>query len=488
MELKTYILLLLGLPLITAILARVLKNDNLRNNIVVLNAGLLFICVLKLFSYEGAQVEFFKIFDAVPIAFSIDKLTLIFLSIASFLYLVTSLYAIGYLDETKDKNKPRFTSFFAIAISATMGLATSDNLLTLFLFYEILTLSTFPLVAHTESRNALKSGRVYLGFLLGTSIFLFLPAIIYTYILAGDLTFVSGGLLNGKLDANSAGILVALFFFGIGKLALIPIHKWLPAAMVAPTPVSALLHAVAVVKAGAFTIIKIAIFVIGYENISEILFYNFWAGEWIVYVCCASILLASYFALKQDNLKLRLAFSTVSQLSYIALGAALFSKAGLIAAIFHIIAHAFSKITLFFSAGYIYAITGKTKVSELSGLAKKMPTISIAFSIAALSMIGIPPLVGFVTKYYLISGAFEYGGTYTATYFVLATLIASTLLNCSYFLPIIFNFYYGESDNSRKALPSNNLMLVPIIICATASVLLFFVSTPILEFIEGIFN
>jgi multicomponent Na+:H+ antiporter subunit D len=295
------------------------------------------------------------------------------------------------------------------------------------------------LIGHTGTKEARNSGRVYLGILMGTSVCFLLPAIVMTYHAAGTLDFVSGGVLPEELTPAFIAILLALFVFGIGKAAVMPFHRWLPAAMVAPTPVSALLHAVAVVKAGVFSIVKVMVYIFGYERLVFQHDFVGWSVEWLTYIACFTIISASVVALYQDSLKKRLAYSTIGQLSYVVLAASTFSPIAMVAAIFHIVAHAFSKITLFFAAGAIYTASGKKYISQLDGIARQMPWTMTAFAVGALSMIAVPPTVGFVSKWYMFVGAFS-----NANYLVIATLVISTILNAMYFLPIVFRAFFKK--------------------------------------------
>ena len=313
----------------------------------------------------------------------------------------------------------------------TIGVAFSANLFTMFLFYEGLTLITYPLVAHKDTPEAKGGARKYAIYLLGTAKAFLVAAIILTYNLAGTLEFSKSGIFPAMVQSSHPTLLYlifVLFLFGFAKCAIMPFHSWLPAAMVAPTPVSALLHAVAVVKTGVFTILRIVLFIFGTDLMREI-------GVDIFAITFASltIIIASLIAISRDNLKARLAFSTISQLSYIILGAALLTPSALIGGIIHITNHAFSKITLFFCAGSIYVSSHKTKISQLNGIGKKMPWTMAAFTIATLSMIGIPPVSGFITKWYLVIGSME-----RHSVAVLAVLVASSFLNALYFIPIIY--------------------------------------------------
>jgi multicomponent Na+:H+ antiporter subunit D len=370
-----------------------------------------------------------------------------------------------------EQNRTRFFAAFAVSIAATMGIAFSANLFTLFLFYELLTLSTYPLVTHAGTRAAKRGGRVYLGILLTTSIGFFLLGILVTWSLTGRVDFQPGGILSGKIDPAWAGLLYALFLFGVGKAAVMPFHRWLPAAMVAPTPVSALLHAVAVVKAGVFTILKVTIYVFG----SDFILSNDVTGG-LIWVAAATILLASMVAMTKDNLKARLAYSTVSQLSYIVLGAMLASKAGLIGASMHIAMHAFAKISLFFAAGAIMVASHKKRVSELNGLGRAMPITFTVFLIGTLSIIGLPPFGGMWSKWYLGLGAVE-----TTQLLLLAVLMISSLLNIIYLVPIPIRAFFSKPDSGEhytEMAEAPKPMLLAMAVTASTCIILFFYPDP----------
>jgi len=375
------------------------------------------------------------------LAFALEPLGMIFAALASMLWIVNSVYSIGYMRGNQEKHQTRFYICFAIALAATMGIAFAGNLLTLFLCYEILTLSTYPLVAHKGDAKTVAAARVYLGILLLTSIGLLLPALIWTWQVAGTLDFTAGGILAGRLGGPAIGLLLGLYAFGIGKAALMPVHRWLPSAMVAPTPVSALLHAVAVVKAGVFTLTKVVVYIFGLDLLNATP-----SADWLLYIASFTIIAASIIALQQQNLKRLLAYSTVGQLSYVVLAAAILAPISLIGAALHVLAHAFGKITLFFAAGSIYTASKKTELPQLDGIGWRMPWTMAAFSIGALSMIGVPPTAGFISKWYILSGAFQ-----TANLVAIGTLIASTLLNAAYFLPILYRAWFRSEAPDAKA-------------------------------------
>ncbi|MEL7127962.1 MAG: proton-conducting transporter membrane subunit [Pseudomonadota bacterium] len=427
----TMILMILCLPLITAAVIFVLDAvPDLREGATLLGAASLFGAVVLLVSnmQAGAQPEL-VLGEAAPglvFAFKLEPLGALFALVASGLWILNSLYSIGYMRGNRERNQTRFYICFAIALFGAMGVALAGNLFTLFVFYEVLTLSTYPLVAHKGDANAQRGARIYLMTLLGTSIGLFLVGVVWTSTLGGSLDFVPGGLLAGKISPTEASLLLLLFAFGIGKAALMPFHFWLPNAMVAPTPVSALLHAVAVVKAGVFTIMKVAIYIFGAELLQEAP-----ATDWVLAIACITIIVSSLVAMTKDNLKARLAYSTIGQLAYVTAGAMLAVEAGFLGGSLQIAAHAMGKITLFMCAGAIYVATGLTDISDMRGLGKRMPWVFGAFFVASLSIIGIPPLAGSWPKFQLFLGAVGAEQGYVAW-----VLLISSLLNIAYLLPI----------------------------------------------------
>jgi multicomponent Na+:H+ antiporter subunit D len=413
-----------------------------------------------------------EVMPGLAIAFRVEPLGMLFAALASGLWIVNSVYSIGYMRGNREQNQTRFFTCFALALSATMGVAFAGNLFTLFLFYEMLTLSTYPLVAHKGDAATVRSARVYLGVLLCTSIGLLLPAIIWTYIAAGSGDFVSGGILQGSIAEPAVGLLLGLYVFGIGKAAVMPVHRWLPAAMVAPTPVSALLHAVAVVKAGVFAITKIIVYIFGVE----FLFATPGTG-WLLYVAAFTIIAASLVALGQQNLKRLLAYSTIAQLSYVVMAAAILKPLAEMGAAIHMVAHAFGKITLFFAAGAIYVASKKTEVAQLRGIGRRMPWTMTAFSIGALSMIGVPPTAGFVSKWYILAGAFQ-----AQNLVAIFTIIASTALNAAYFLPILYLAWFSREPDGA---PEHGEAPFPAVLALTVTALLtlafFLFNGPVIE-------
>jgi multicomponent Na+:H+ antiporter subunit D len=427
---------------------------NVRETITLLGAALLCAQVWSLAGDEGAvnmlgesdRWQAFTVIPGLTFALQLDALGLLFALVASTLWLVTSIYAIGYMRGHGETHQTRFYAAFAVAISATMGVAMADNLFTLFVCYEILTLSTYPLVTHSGTEEARRGGRVYLGVLLTTSIGLQFVAIVGIWLVAGTLDFTPGGVFTHTTSDGLLVLFLVLYLFGTGKAALMPVHRWLPAAMVAPTPVSALLHAVAVVKAGVFTVLKFISFIVGTDFLNRAETASSTMIEWLlqglVYLAVASLLLASVQALRQDNLKRRLAYSTISQLAYIVLAGLLANTQSLVGGAMHIATHACGKIVLFFAAGAILVASHKTRVSELQGLGRKMPVTFGCFFLASLSVIGFPMFAGFWSKWYLAYGAVA-GGQWLA----LSALLISSLLTIAYLLPVALRgFFSVESE------------------------------------------
>ena len=455
------------------------KNPNLRESWSIIAGVLKLLIVLSMiptvvYDYQIIEYSLFSLLPGIEIAFRVDAFGLLFAIGASILWIATSFYSIGYMRSTNENSQTRYYTCFAVSLSMTIGVAFSANLFTMFLFYEGLTLITYPLVAHKETPEAKKGARKYVIYLLGAAKAFIVAGIILTYNLAGTLEFSKSGIFPTLVQSahpNLLYLIFTLFLFGFAKCAIMPFHSWLPAAMVAPTPVSALLHAVAVVKTGVFTVLRVVLFIFGADLMMEI-------GVDVFAITFASltIIIASLMALSRDNLKARLAFSTISQLSYIILGAVLLTPSAMIGGIIHITNHAFSKITLFFCAGSIYVSTHKTEVSQLNGIGKKMPWTMTAFTIATLSMIGVPPASGFITKWYLVIGSLE-----RHSMAVLAVLLASSFLNAAYFIPIVYKAFFKTEDSEiTQELKSHEnavikeipFMVVPLTLTAIVSVVL----------------
>ncbi|WP_170763344.1 proton-conducting transporter membrane subunit [Ruegeria lacuscaerulensis] len=409
------------------------------------------------------ELVLFEILPGVDFAFRVDALGMVFATISSLLWIFASIYTIGYMRSLGEHAQTRFYICFAASLAAAVGGAFAANLFTLVIFYEVLSLVTYPLVYHHEDDEAWEGSRKYLVYLMGASKSALLAAIALTYHLAGTLDFVPGGLLAG---VETAPVLLTVvyfcYLFGFAKASLMPLHAWLPAAMVAPTPVSALLHAVAVVKMGVFCVLRVVFDVFGTGLMDAL-------GLAIAtaYLASFTILTASIYALTRDDLKARLAYSTVSQLSYIILGAVLFSPVAMVGGIIHIAAHAFSKITLFFCAGSIFCATGKRKISEMGGIGRQLPWTMAAFFVGSLGMIGVPPAGGFVSKWYLAWGSVE-GGQFV----FLVVLLVSSILNAAYFLPVSYIAFFGKETDGDSRVREIPLVTVPLVATGILSLLM----------------
>jgi len=460
------------LGVVGIVLAR--RSPNVREGVSLTTALVNFVLVLWIHrQFEAGQQVGSTLVEIVPglaLGFRVDALGILFALIASGLWIVNTLYSIGYMRAHDEHKQTRFYSCFAIAIAACMGAAFSSSLFSLFAFYELLTICTYPLVIHAETDEAKAGARRYLTYLLGASTLFLLPALFLIWHAGGSaptLEFAEGGLLaNSAAPSATLCLAFVLCVAGMAKCGIMPLHSWLPAAMVAPTPVSALLHAVAVVKMGVFGVSRIVFHVFGTNLLADLGIHQV-----LVWGACFTIITASLVALAQDNLKRRLAYSTISQLSYVLLGLALLTPAAGMAGVLHIGMHAFSKITLFFAAGAIYVALHKTKVSELDGVGRRMPITMTAFTIGALSMIGLPPAACLVSKWYLVQGAVD-GGWWA----VLVVIVISALLNAAYFLPIVWRAFFrapaGDESARRKEAPWP--CVVALSVTALMTILLFF--------------
>jgi multicomponent Na+:H+ antiporter subunit D len=448
------------------------KEENVREGISCVSSLILFGIVLSLIPdiIEGRTLYYrlFTILPGLTITLRADAMSMIFAIVASSLWTIAVFYSMGYMRGLKEHAQTRFNACFALAIFGAIGVAFSDNLFTLYLFYEIVSICTYPLVAHHQDKEGYDGARKYIIYLTTTAKAFLLPAMILIYVLTGTLDFTTDiryGIFGPDLDKWLVIMLYVFCLFGFAKNGIMPFHHWLPGAMVAPTPVSALLHAVAVVKVGVFCTTRVMLYTFGLDTMTLL---NL--GIPTAYFVGFTVLAASIIALSKDNLKSRLAYSTVSQLSYIIMGVALLTEAGIQGGLIHIVNHAFAKITLFFCAGAIYVAAHKKNISEMEGLGKIMPFTFGAFAIASLSMIGAPPVGGFVTKWSLLMGSIQ-----AHQIGILLILIASTILNAAYFAPVTYKAFFGkrpknEPYNGIKEAPLS--MLIPILIACTISVLL----------------
>lgn len=463
------------IPIVIVIVTSVLimvtgKKPNLREGCSIAGSILTFVSVAAMVPiiFQGHRIVYTlsSIAPGISLNFRVDALSLVFGIISSFLWIFATFYNIGYMRSLEEHAQTRYYTCFAIAILGAQGVSYSGSLFSLYLFYEIITIFTYPLVAHHQDEEGYAGAKKYIVYLMGTSKGLLLPATVLTYVLTGTLDFadnITSGIFSQGSDGVWITVTYGLFIFGFAKAAIMPLHNWLPSAMVAPTPVSALLHAVAVVKAGVFCISRVMLSVFGLELLQGL---NL--GLYTAYLVSFTILVASIIALTKDDLKARLAYSTVSQLSYIVLGVALLDPNGVLGGIIHIANHGFSKITLFFCAGAIFVATRKKKISDMEGIGYAMPFTMGAFAVASLSMIGVPPVAGFVSKWYLINGALSIHNIP-----IVIVLLASTILNAGYFAPITIKaFFQGRKDKWSRAdiKEAPATMVVPIVLAALISV------------------
>ncbi|MEW6426462.1 MAG: monovalent cation/H+ antiporter subunit D family protein [Thermodesulfobacteriota bacterium] len=460
-------------PLVGAVLVMLTgKRENVRESMSFVAAVAMFAIVASLIpDVRSGRMLIYPIFQILPglsVTLRADAFSMIFAMVASSLWILAVFYSMGYMRGLNEHAQTRFNACFALALFGAIGTAFSDNLFTLYLFYEIVSVSTYPLVAHHQDEEGYDGARKYIVYLTTTAKGLVLPAMILIYVLTGSLDFatnIHSGILPPELGKPLVTVLYVCCLLGFAKNGIMPVHHWLPGAMVAPTPVSALLHAVAVVKVGVFSTTRVMLYVFGVDLMDQ-----FNLGIPTAYFVSFTILMASVIALTKDNLKSRLAYSTVSQLSYIILGVALLTPSGVEGGIVHIANHAFSKITLFFCAGAIYVATHKKNISEMGGLGRTMPFTFAAFGIASLSMIGAPPVAGFITKWYLLLGSME-----ASQVGILLVLLASTLLNVGYFAPVTFRAFFGkrpEGEGETGIREASPAMVVPLCITAIISVII----------------
>ncbi|MFW2366219.1 MAG: monovalent cation/H+ antiporter subunit D family protein [Desulforhopalus sp.] len=462
------------------------ENENLREGISSVSSILLLLVVLSLIPavLEGKTLvcHLFTILPGVTVTLRADSMSMIFAMVASSLWTIAVFYSMGYMRGLNEHAQTRFNACFALAIFGAIGVAFSDNLFTMYLFYEVVSVCTYPLVAHHQDEEGYNGGRKYIIYLTTTAKLFLLPAMILIYVLTGTLDFapnISTGIFPDGVNSTLVIMLYIFCIFGFAKNGVMPFHHWLPGAMVAPTPVSALLHAVAVVKVGVFCTTRVMLYTFGTDTMGAL---NL--GIPTAYFVGFTVLAASIIALSKDNLKSRLAYSTVSQLSYIIMGVALLTDPGIQGGLIHIVNHGFSKITLFFCAGAIYVASHKKNISEMGGLGRTMPWTFACFGIASLSMIGAPPVAGFITKWNLLIGSVE-----AHQLGILLILIASTMLNAAYFAPVTYKAFFGkrpvgEPFTGIKEAPLS--MLIPIIIACTISVLIGIFPNFMLQFVKAV--
>ncbi|WP_028585615.1 monovalent cation/H+ antiporter subunit D family protein [Desulfogranum mediterraneum] len=479
------LLLAVIIPLFGSLVVMTLKkNPNLREAVSSCASVLLFLIVLSFIpALKAGKTLIYPLFQLLPglsITLRADGFSMIFALVASSLWMIAVFYSMGYMRAHDEPCQTRFNACFALAIFGAIGVAFSDNLFTLYLFYEIVSVCTYPLVAHHQDQESYDGARKYIIYLTTTAKFFLLPALILIYVLVGNLDFPHN-IFTGIIPTDTKSWVVVMLYvfciFGFAKNGIMPFHHWLPGAMVAPTPVSALLHAVAVVKVGVFCTTRTMLYVFGVDTMHAL---NL--GIPTAYFVGFTIIMASVIALSKDNLKARLAYSTVSQLSYIILGVAMLTPHAIDGGLIHIVNHAFAKITLFFCAGAIYIASHKKYISEMSGLGRTMPFTFGAFAVASLSMIGAPPVAGFVSKWYLLVGSME-----AHQIGILLILITSTVLNVGYFAPITYKAFFGKPPAGEAAVGIKEAplsMLIPILIAVTVSVIIGIFPGFMMQFVQ----
>lgn len=476
---ENYLLITALIPLFSALAILFTgKWPKISNSVTIASSILLFmyVCLCTLYWAYGDHPQFILMDfgDNLHISLMLESTGVVFSLLISFLWMLTSIYAICYMQNNyAGSNNSSFLCFLSVSISCAMFIAFSGDLLTTFVFYELLTISTYPLVTYNATRESMVAGRYYFGVLFFSSLVLFFPAIGLLYNEFNTLDFVNGGIFKFDTSLTTfAAVCFAMLIYGIGKAALMPMHFWLPKAMVAPTPVSALLHAVAVVKSGVFIIIKIILYTFGIDNLQRFVQQNWFAGGWLTYAAGFTIIAASLIALKQKELKKLLAYSTVSQLSYIILFASIFSELSLKVAIFQLVCHGFAKITLFFVAGAIITKIGEKYIDRMHSIGRSMPLAMTAFTIGALSMIGVPPAPTFWSKFLIFQAVFN-SGNVALSIFVTLVLIVSTVLNALYFLPIIYNAFFSKSSQNCFIKKTPIFLVLPPVITAICTLVMF---------------
>ncbi len=480
------LLIALMMPLLGSLVVMTLKKHvNLReftsSAASLLLLAMVLLCAPPVLRGETLVYRIFEIMPGLSLTLRADAFSMIFALVASSLWTIAVFYSLGYMRGLNEHAQTRFNACFALAIFGAIGVAFSDNLFTMYFFYEVVSICTYPLVAHHQDQEGYDGARKYIIYLTTTAKLFLLPAIILIYVLSGTLDFPHNP-FSGMIPPESKDWVVVMLYvfciFGFAKNGVMPLHHWLPGAMVAPTPVSALLHAVAVVKVGVFCTTRTMLYVFGIDTMNLL---NL--GIPTAYFVGFTVLMASTIALTKDNLKARLAYSTVSQLSYIILGVALLTPHGIDGGLIHIVNHAFAKITLFFCAGAIYVAAHKKNISEMSGLGRTMPFTFAAFAVASLSMIGAPPVAGFVSKWSLLVGSME-----AHQIGILLILIASTMLNVGYFVPVTYKAFFGRAPEGTAAgiREAPLSMLIPILIAATVSVLIGIYPNFMMQFVKAV--
>lgn len=471
---KLVLLLPILFPVIAGVILLISKLEDRQKRqkyvsfVVILNA----IFVLSILYIDNKEpFVLYRFSEKLSLILHIDGLSMVFGTMVSILWVITTFYAFEYMKHEGMETK--FFSFFMMTFGIVIGIAFSGNMVTLYLFYEFLTLVTLPLVMHGTDGKTRYAGRIYLIYMMGGASLAFI-GLVFLVIYGNSLDFIMGGILNTELaskDAEMLHVVYLLAFFGFGvKAAILPFYYWLPTAAVAPTPVTALLHAVAVVKAGVFAIIRLTYYNFGIEFLK-----GTWVQNVILVVTALTIVFGSTMALRTPHIKRRYGYSTISNLSYILFGIALMTPAGLSAGLLHMIYHAVLKITLFFCAGAILYQNHREYAYEIQGFGTKMPMIFLSMTIVSIGMAGIPPFAGFHSKYALGTAAVEAGNPYA--FIGIVALIISALLTTLYLFELVIRAYFPV----KKEYPAwyydgvadpNKLMTVPLLVLSAISVVI----------------
>lgn len=482
-----WILVAILLPIIGGVATRFISFKEQKQMFLFVEIYVIITSVIVWGLLLGGTTETFHVvhfINDLSISFKIDGLAMVFAGLVSVLWPLATLYAFEYMEHHERQNT--FFMFYTMAYGVTLGIAFASDMLTMYFFYELLTLSTVPLVMHTLERDAILATRKYLYYSLGGAAFA-LMGLVFLMVYGDTLEFTLGGVLSMAKVGDHANMLLWIYllaFLGFGvKAAIFPVSEWLPAAGVAPTPVTALLHAVAVVKAGVFGIIRLTYYSFGTE---------FLRGTWVQNVVMALAMFTAVYgcsrAVKESHIKRRLAYSTVSNLSYIIFGVTIMTPMGLVGALCHLVCHAVMKICSFMCAGAFMHQTGKKYIFDMDGLGRKMPIIFVTLGLSGAGLMGVPGLAGFVSKWNLAAAAVE--SKNLLAYMGIICLLISALLTAIYMMSIVMRAFFPPIDfdknTIRNAKDPGWKMCLPIMVCAALTILLGFFSTPLVQFFKDI--
>lgn len=480
--------LTLIIPLIGGALLPLFRFKTVRSLAIYVEAVVLLTSVLvwaMLATRTDATYVFYHMTDALAISFQVDGMSCVFAGLVSFLWPLASLYGFEYM--THEERPNSFFAFYTMTYGITLAIATAANLFTLYIFYECLTMITLPLVVHKKDARSIHAGRKYVYYSIGGAALAFI-ALIFTVYYGANPDFTLGGVLDATRIAGQEDLLRAVFllaFIGFGtKAAIFPMYAWLPAASVAPTPVTALLHAVAVVNAGAYAVLRVIYYVFGTE-----LLFGTWAQTAALSLACFTILFGSAMAVKEQHFKRRLAYSTVSNLSYMLMGTALMTPSGMVGSLSHLVLHGLMKITLFYCAGAILIKTEQEYVQDLRGFGRVMPFTCAVYTLGSVAMVGIPPLCGFISKWNLLTAAADTGLPMGVA--AVATLIVSAILTAIYLFSVAMPMYFRPLNPELSALQGAKhdpswMMKLPLAILCVAIVALGVFSQPLVAFLRSI--